>query len=101
MNRRQCILLLGGAAVWPVVARAQQPKVLRVGYSGILPRGAPHYTAFEKRMAELGWEQGRNFAFEYVQSPSIDGYEATYREIVARKVDISTSHQRCSHVLMR
>ena len=62
--------------------------MLRVGYSGILPPGAPHYMAFEKRMAELGWEQGRNFTFEYLQSPSITGYEGTYRELVARKVDI-------------
>jgi hypothetical protein len=29
--------------------------MLRVGYSGMLLRGAPHYTAFERRMAELGY----------------------------------------------
>jgi putative ABC transport system substrate-binding protein len=89
MKRRELITLLGGAwVVWPLVARAQQPKVLRVGFSGIMARGAPHYVAFEKRMAELGYQQGRNFTFEYIQSPSIDGYELTYRELAARKVDI-------------
>ena len=62
--------------------------MLRVGYSGILPREAPHYAAFEKRMAELGYQPGRNFTFEYIQSPGIEGYELTYRELVARKVDI-------------
>ena len=80
---------IGGAAVaWPVTAHAQRPKMLRVGYSGILPRGAPHYAAFERRMAELGYQPGRNFTFEYIQAPSIEGYELTYRELAARKVDI-------------
>jgi hypothetical protein len=88
MRRRAFISLLGGAAAWPLAARAQQPKMLRVGYSGILPHGAPHYVAFEKRMAELSYHEGRNFTFEYIQSPSFDGYELTYRELSTRKVDI-------------
>jgi len=89
IGRRQFIAALGGAAVaWPLPLRAQPPKMLRVGFSGILPRGAPHYAAFEKRMAELGYQQGQNFTFEYFQAPSIEGYELTYRELAARKVDI-------------
>src|SRR4030081_1328399 len=89
MKRREFISLLGGAvATTSVGARAQQPKMLRVGYSGMLPRGAPHYDAFEKRMAELGYQQGRNFTFEYIQAPSIEGYQQTYGELAARKVDI-------------
>jgi hypothetical protein len=89
LRRRQFITLLGGmAAAWPLAARAQSPKMLRVGYSGMLPREAPHYAAFEKRMAELGYQEGRNFTFEYIQTPSIAGYELTYRELAARNVDI-------------
>jgi putative ABC transport system substrate-binding protein len=87
-TRRDFMNLIGGAVLWPLVARAQQPKMLRVGYSGMLPREAPHYAAFEKRMAELGYQQGRNFTFEYLRAPSIEGYELTYRELAARKVDL-------------
>jgi putative tryptophan/tyrosine transport system substrate-binding protein len=88
MRRRELIMLLGGAAAaWPLAAPAQQPKMLRVGYSGILPLGAPHYVAFERRMAELGYQRGRNFAFEYIQSKGIEGYEQFYRELAARNVD--------------
>jgi putative ABC transport system substrate-binding protein len=87
IRRRDFVILLGGAAAtWPLAARAQSPKMLRVGYSGMLPREAPHYAAFEKRMAELGYQEGRNFTFEYIQAPSIEGYELTYRELAARNV---------------
>ena len=88
MRRREFTAGVGSAAAWPYVARAQQPKLLRVGFSGMLPRDAPHYVAFEKRMADLGYQQDQNFAFEYIQAPSIEGYQLTYRELAARKVDI-------------
>jgi putative ABC transport system substrate-binding protein len=89
LRRRQVLTLLGGAAAaWPLAARAQSPKMLRVGYSGMLTREAPHYAAFEKRMTELGYQEGRNFTFEYIQAPSIEGYEAAYHELAARNVDI-------------
>ena len=66
MNRREVITLLGGAAAaWPFAARAQQqPKMLRVGFVGMQPREFPIYTSFLKRMAELGYQEGRNFTFD-------------------------------------
>jgi hypothetical protein len=86
MRRREFIKVLGAAAAtvpWPLIAGAQQRRMLRVGYSGIMPRAAPHYAAFEKRMAELGYQEGRNFTFEYVQALGIEGY-ADFLDQVAR-----------------
>src|SRR5262247_4446330 len=90
MKRREFITLLGGAAAaWPLAARAQlQPKMLRVGFVGMLPRESPLYTNFLRRMAELGYQEGRNFTFDYIQTPNIEGYEKNYRELATRKVDV-------------
>ena len=90
MRRREFITLIAGATVvWPVMARAQQqPKMLHVGFVGIQRREAPVYTNFLKRMAELGYQEGRNFTFDYIQTPDVEGYEKNYRELAARKVDV-------------
>jgi putative ABC transport system substrate-binding protein len=90
IRRRDFITLLGGAAAaWPPAVRAElQPKMLRVGFVGIQPRESPFYTNFLRRMAEFGYQEGRNFAFEYIQTPDIEGYEKNYRELATRKVDV-------------
>jgi putative tryptophan/tyrosine transport system substrate-binding protein len=88
MKRRAFITLLGGAAAaWPLAARAQQPKMLRLGFVGIQPREAPIYTNFLRRMVEFGYQEGRNFTFD-IQTPNVDGYEKNYRALAARKVDM-------------
>jgi putative ABC transport system substrate-binding protein len=89
IGRRELLTALGGAAAaWPLAARAQHPKMLRLGFVGIQPREAPVYTNFLKRMAELGYQEGRNFTFDYIQTPDVEGYEKNYRELAARKVDV-------------
>jgi hypothetical protein len=90
MKRREFITLLGGAAVsWPWATRAQQQsKMLRVGFVGMQPRESPLYSNFLKRMAELGYQEGRNFTFDYIQTPNVDGYEKSYQELAARKTDV-------------
>jgi len=90
IRRREFIATLGGAAVaWPLAVGAQQAsRVLRVGFVGMQPRDAAIYVAFRKRMAELGYREDRYFTFEYIQAPSIDAYDASFREIAARKPDI-------------
>src|SRR6266511_262622 len=89
MKRREFITLLGGAAAWPLAARAQQqPKMLRVGFVGMQPRESPLYANFVRRMAELGYQEGRNFTFDYIQTSNIEGYEKNYRELATRKADV-------------
>jgi putative ABC transport system substrate-binding protein len=46
------------------------------------------YVAFLLRMAELGYEEGKNFVFEYVQVPNIEGYERGYQELAGHKIDV-------------
>jgi ABC-type uncharacterized transport system substrate-binding protein len=69
-KRREFITLLGGAAAWPLAARAQQSGRLR--RIGVLmnqaaddPVGQDRVTAFVQGMQELGWSSGRNVRFEY------------------------------------
>src|SRR5215831_10162170 len=88
MRRRQFITLIGSAAAWPLTAQAQQHKMLRVGFVGMQPREAPHYKNFLKRMAELGYQEGRNFTFDYIETPNVDGYDKSYQELAARKPDV-------------
>ena len=68
MRRREFLSVLGGtAATWPLAARAQQAKKLpTIGFLGAsTPSGWSHYvTAFELRLRELGWVQGRTVAIE-------------------------------------
>jgi putative tryptophan/tyrosine transport system substrate-binding protein len=65
IKRREFIAGLGGAAVWPLVARAQQPQLARrIGmlspYEENDPLFKPLYSAFTQALADLGWTDGRN-----------------------------------------
>jgi len=67
MRRREFVAGLGGAAAWPLVARAQQPaKVARIGV--ILGAGTTdtdrYVTAFLQGLQQLGWSDGRNVRIE-------------------------------------
>jgi ABC-type uncharacterized transport system substrate-binding protein len=71
MRRREFITLLGGAAaMWPVVARAQQGERMRrigvlMGLVASDPEGQSRVAAFENGLQDLGWVKGRNIRIEY------------------------------------
>jgi putative ABC transport system substrate-binding protein len=90
VRRREFITLLGGvAAAWPLAARAQSQKTLRVGMVSVLPRNkTPPWSAFLKRLRQLGYDEGQNFAFEYVKVSSADEYAEGMKDVVGRHVDI-------------
>jgi len=65
LKRRKFITLLGGAAAWPLAARAQQAeRVRRIGvltaYSESDPEAQARVAAFRKGLQTLGWAEGRN-----------------------------------------
>jgi len=68
MRRREFVGLLGGAAAWPLATRAQQTtKLPTIGFLGAATASiwAPWTAAFQHRLRELGWTEGRFVAIEY------------------------------------
>src|SRR5262249_9581483 len=88
MRRREFITLLGGTAIWPVVARAQQgDRLRRVGVLlSYLEGDAQVQTwtqALETSLQELGWTIGRNIQLDYRWAgPNPDRLRAAAEELV-------------------
>ena len=93
MKRREFITLLGGGAVWPLAARAQQQagKLPTIGFLGAnTPSAASQWVAaFVQRLRELDWIEGRTVAIEYRWA---EGRSERFAEIAAElvrlKVDV-------------
>jgi len=100
MKRRQFITLIGGAAAWPLVTRAQQPKVPTIG---ILVRAVPGSEEFRhlfpEALRDLGYIDGKNIHFEFRSDEGqINRLPGLAAELVRVKVDVIVAlvHAGCS-----
>jgi len=65
MNKRDFLTLLGGSAVaWPLAARAQQPKVWRIGVLAPVPPTPAMLSAFRDGMRGRGYVEGQNLSLQ-------------------------------------
>jgi putative ABC transport system substrate-binding protein len=108
LQRREFIALLGGAAAWPLAARAQQAdRVRRVGI--VMPYGKgdseheARVRAFKQELGKLGWTDGGNIQFdEHWTTDNMDMVRAHAASVVASNPDIIVAiGGRVVPVLMR
>ena len=94
MKRRTFITLLGGAAVWPLAARAQQGERARrvgllTGVSDADPEAQARLAVFRQALQQLGWNEGRNVRIDYrAGADNTDRLRQSAAELVGLAPDV-------------
>jgi putative ABC transport system substrate-binding protein len=97
LRRRRFITLLGGAAAWPLAARAQQADRMRLigvlmAYAESDPEGQAWVAAFRERLQKLGWAEGRNIRIATRwATPDVEAMQRFAKELVALQPDLILS----------
>src|SRR6266567_9609029 len=88
MKRREFITLLGGAAAWPLAARAQQPKKIpRIGV--LWPNPPATFDFMRQGLKDFGYVEGQNVAFEFRWAEGrLDQLSELAAELVRLQVDV-------------
>ena len=106
VKRRAFIAALGGAAAWPVVARAQTNRVRKIG---VLLGGSENDAemraevfALQKSLQELGWTEGRNVHFEFRwPNGDLDRTRAYAMEFVGLAPDVIVTGTTPAAIVLR
>jgi putative tryptophan/tyrosine transport system substrate-binding protein len=96
MKRREFITLVGGAAAWPLAARAQQQpdRARRIGvlmaHSESDPEFIAYLTAFRDGLQKLGWTEGRNIqiASRWGALDDAESRQRSAKELIALQPDL-------------
>src|SRR5215468_10655526 len=94
IGRRNFLATLGGAAAWPLAARAQQGERMRrigvlMGLSESDPEAQSRIAAFRKTLQDLGWTEARNVRTDYYWAAGdIDRTHALAKELVSSAPDV-------------
>jgi putative ABC transport system substrate-binding protein len=106
MRRRDFITLVGGAATWPLAARAQQPeRMRRIGVLITLaaddPEAQARIGAFLQGMQEFGWTLGRNVRIDYRWARDVNSISRYATELVALAPDVILANANPSVVALQ
>src|SRR5437763_13032814 len=88
LRRRELIIALGGAAAWPLAARAQRPAMPVIGLLSTTS-DTSRLRAFRGGLAEIGYVEGQNVAIDFRSADGqLDRFPALVADLVRRQVSL-------------